>query len=114
MKFFKLALMATLIVSLASCAPANDPALVGVWVTDSPIAPVNVVTFDGKTCSMKEALLGNTTQLQYKTDTKEGKIYYYAMGDNIETAKPTSSQTYTIAGMTLKFGSGSITYEKRQ
>lgn len=114
MKFFKIALLATILVSLASCAPTNDPALVGVWVTDSPIAPVSVVTFDGKTCSMKAALLDTTTQLQYKTDAKEGKIYYYTMGDNIETAKPTSTQTYTIGGMTLKFGTGTITYQKKQ
>jgi len=114
MKFFNFAIMATLLASLVSCAPTNDPALVGVWGTDSPISPISVVTFDGKTCSMKDAIFDNTKQLQYKTDAKEGRIYYYTMGDNIETAKPVSSQTYSVAGMTLKFGTGAVTFEKRQ
>jgi len=106
MKIFKLAILTALVSILASCSAGNDPKLVGVWVTDSPISPVSVVTFNEKTCSIKETLFEKTTQLQYKTDTKEGTISYYKMEDNIETAKPVSSQKYSVAGFTLQFGTG--------
>lgn len=114
MKFIKLAILTVLISVLAGCSAGNDSNLVGIWETDSSFSPISVVTFNGKTCSMKAAIIESITQLQYKTDTKEGTISYYNMKDKIATAKPISTQKYTVAGLSLQFDNSLIVFQKKQ
>jgi hypothetical protein len=114
MKYMRMMIVTAFIAMvLVGCGTGKDSALVGEWVRESDFSPISVITFDGKICTIKDSVFGNTTEYQYTVDAKEGAFNMYPMGADIKTAKP-SKQKYSVNGYTLQLSSSNGPYTFRK
>jgi hypothetical protein len=107
--------VAALIALVVGCGSGKNSALIGEWVRESDFAPISVITFDGKICTITDSVFNNTTEYQYTVDSKEGAFNLYPIDADIKTAKA-SKQKYSVNGYTLQLSgaNGPYTFRKNK
>lgn len=113
MKNVKMIMITVLVSLLFGCGASTDKALIGEWVRESDFAPISVITFDGKICTITDSVFNNTTEYQYTVDSKEGTFNLYPIDADVKTAKA-SRQEFSVNGYTLQLSSANGPYTFRK